>query len=74
MENKRFENRRFKIKTLQVDNIQINYTHKVIPSYITIKVKWKQLISLIIKRNFKLQLNVYMYNDKIVHVFGEITN
>ncbi len=64
--------KRTKIQTVQVENKTIEYTHKFIPNNTELLITWKQVFILIIKRKILLSLNIYMNNDKIVHIIGNI--
>ena len=67
------EDKRIKVKTIQIENKIIEYTHMYIPNFVTIKLSWKQILLLLIKRKFILELNVYMNSDKVAHIKGKAT-
>lgn len=61
-----------KVKTVQVDGKEVIYTHKFIPNDTNIKLTWKQMFYLLLQRKIVVKLNVYLNNDKIVYIVGNI--
>ena len=61
-----------KTKIIQIDDKEIVYTHKFVPNDTIIKLTWKQMFYLLLQRKIIVKLNVYLNNDKIVYIIGNI--